>query len=103
MEIYKACDAYRDTKERFEEIKKIKDFLLTEECGLVAIQIKNSVQVGSFTAVLDKKHFCWNYDMIYKSFTHLGYEVRKNEWDDIVLDWTNGWKNYYGKTTKRMK
>lgn len=94
MEIYKACDAYKATKKRFEETKKIKDFLLTEECGLVTIQIKNSVQAGSFTAVLNKEYFCWNYDMIYKSFTHFGYEVRKNEWGDIVLDWTNGWKNH---------
>lgn len=103
MEIYKACDAYRTTKERLEEIKEIRDFLLTEECGLVAIQIKDSVQAGSFTAVLNKEYFCWNYDMIYKSFTHLGYEVRKNEWGDIVLDWKNGWRNYHGKTIKWMK
>lgn len=86
-EIYKACDAYEITKERLENIKKIEDFLQTEECGLVASQIKNRIQEGSFVAVLDKEHFCWNYVMIYKCFTYLGYKVKKDESGDIIISW----------------
>lgn len=87
MDIIKAYEAYEAAKRRLKEMEEIEDFLLTEECGLVTAQIKSSIQVGSFVAVLDKEYFCWDYDMIYKSFTNLGYEVKKDVSGDIVIEW----------------
>lgn len=87
MDIIKAHEAYKATKERLKDIEKIEDFLQTEEYGLVVGQIKNRIQAGSFVAVLDKEHFCWNYEMIYKCFTHLGYKVKKDESGDIIISW----------------
>lgn len=102
-ELYNAYGAWELTKKRLKEMDEIISFFSTDECYLINAKVKESAQSGSFIAVLDKKDFNWNYDMIYKSFTDLGYKVEKDECGDIVLDWENGWKNYYGKTTKRMK
>lgn len=87
MNIIKAHEAYKATNERLKDIEKIEDFLQTEECGLVVCQIKNRIQAGSFVAVLDKEHFCWDYEMIYKCFTEFGYKVEKNMFNDIVIKW----------------
>ena len=87
MNILKAHEAYEATKKRIEAMKEIEKFSLTEECNLVVIEIKDAIQGGRFTAVLDKEHFCWDYEMIYKCFTELGYKVEKNMFNDIVIKW----------------
>ena len=87
MSILKAHEAYEATIKRIEAMEEIEKFSLTDECHFIVTEIKDAIQGGRFTAVLEKGDFCWNYDTIYKCFTELGYEVHKNVFNDIVIKW----------------